>query len=466
MKPEHYENYDGICLTDTFQLNEHGDNDIFSQLFPENSERLKKQKNAPVRVIIGNPPYSVGQNSANDNAQNLKYPHLDKRVADTYAANTNATNKNSLYDSYIKAFRWASDRIAQLKEGGIVAFISNGAWIDGNAQDGMRKCLQDEFTSIYVFNLRGNARTSGEQRRKESGNVFGEGTRTPITITLLVKNPVKKQENATIHYHDIGDYLTRNQKLDIIKRFRSVRNIEWKEILPNEKSDWINQRDGFFDTLIPITGSKQSVFTKNIVGLTTARDAWDYNSSISIISDSIKRLIEFFNIQRKEYQIAKHKEANLKVEDFISSDQSKISWTRFLRRQIALNRELSFDENEICIAMHRPFFKQQLYYSKDLVESPGQYKQLLSLNPPLFCVSTSSNKAFCCLMVQHPVDYDLVNHAQCYPPLLVRGHQEKAGGSEGEASSKGRFRRCIRPGFVRRILQPLYPPRRHYRLDS
>jgi len=415
MHPDHYENYDGICLTDTFQLNEHGDNDIFSQLFPENSERLKKQKNAPVRVIIGNPPYSVGQNSANDNAQNLKYPHLDKRVADTYAANTNATNKNSLYDSYIKAFRWASDRIAQLKEGGIVAFISNGAWIDGNAQDGMRKCLQDEFTSIYVFNLRGNARTSGEQRRKESGNVFGEGTRTPITITLLVKNPVKKQENATIHYHDIGDYLTRNQKLDIIKRFRSVRNIEWKEILPNEKNDWINQRDGFFDTLIPITGSKQSVFTKNIVGLTTARDAWDYNSSISIISDSIKRLIEFFNIQRKEYQIAKHKEANLKVEDFISSDQSKISWTRFLRRQIALNRELSFDENEICIAMHRPFFKQQLYYSKDLVESPGQYKQLLSLNPPLFCVSTSSNKAFCCLMVQHPVDYDLVNHAQCYP---------------------------------------------------
>jgi len=175
MKPEHYENYDGICLTDTFQLNEHGDNDIFSQLFPENSERLKKQKKAPVRVIIGNPPYSVGQKSANDNAQNLSYPHLDSRIASTYAAKTNATNKNSLYDSYIKAFRWASDRIAQLKDGGIVAFISNGAWIDGNAQDGMRKCLQDEFTSVYVFNLRGNARTSGEQRRKESGNVLVKG---------------------------------------------------------------------------------------------------------------------------------------------------------------------------------------------------------------------------------------------------------------------------------------------------
>ncbi len=179
--------YDGICLTDTFQLNEHDNKTFYSQLFPENSERLRKQKKAEVRVIIGNPPYSVGQNSANDNAQNLKYPHLDKRVADTYAAHTNATNKNSLYDSYIKAFRWASDRIAQCPDGGVVAFISNGAWIDGNAQDGMRQCLEHEFDKIYVFNLRGNQRTSGELSRKEGGKIFGSGSRTPIAITILVK---------------------------------------------------------------------------------------------------------------------------------------------------------------------------------------------------------------------------------------------------------------------------------------
>ena len=193
MHPDHYETYDGICLTDTFQLNEHGDNDIFSQLFPENSERLQKQKKAPVRVIIGNPPYSVGQNSANDNAQNLKYPHLDSRIADTYAKYTNATNKNSLYDSYIKAFRWASDRIAQCPDGGIVAFISNGSWIDGNAQDGMRKCMEQEFDKIYVYNLRGNQRTSGELSRKEGGKIFGSGSRTPITITILVKKGKKNE---------------------------------------------------------------------------------------------------------------------------------------------------------------------------------------------------------------------------------------------------------------------------------
>jgi len=179
--------YDGICLTDTFQLNEHGDNDIFSQLLPENSERVIKQKKAPVRVIIGNPPYSVGQKSANDNAQNLKYEHLDKRIEDSYVKYSSANSVKATYDSYIKAIRWASDRIAQCPDGGIVAFISNGAWLDGLGQDGMRQCLEHEFDKIYVFNLRGNQRTSGELSRKEGGKIFGSGSRTPIAITILVK---------------------------------------------------------------------------------------------------------------------------------------------------------------------------------------------------------------------------------------------------------------------------------------
>lgn len=256
MHPDEYEMYDGICLTDTFQLNEHGDNDIFSKLFPENSERVLKQKKAPVRVIIGNPPYSVGQKSANDNAQNLKYEKLDNRIATTYALKTAATNKNSLYDTYIKAFRWASDRIASCKDGGIVAFISNGAWIDGNAHDGLRRCLEDEYSSIYVLNLRGNQRTSGELSRKEGGKIFGSGSRTPITITFLVKNP-NKTGKANIYYHDIGDYLTREQKLKMVKDFRSIDGIEWKQIQPNDKHDWINQRDGVFDALVPLFPEKK-----------------------------------------------------------------------------------------------------------------------------------------------------------------------------------------------------------------
>lgn len=184
---EDYTSFEGICLTDTFQLGEErlSEEQIDSEEFQTNSRRVMEQNKKPITIIIGNPPYSVGQKSANDNAQNQVYPILNNRLANTYVAHTDSNNKNSLYDSYIKAFRWASDRIG--KEGGIIGFVTNGAWIDGNAQDGMRKCFEKEFSSIYVFNLRGNCRTSGDLRRKEGDGIFGLGSRTPIAITILVK---------------------------------------------------------------------------------------------------------------------------------------------------------------------------------------------------------------------------------------------------------------------------------------
>ena len=195
VKRDTYLPFEGICLTDTFQTTENEENVLDQTWFPENAANVDKQKKAPVRVIMGNPPYSVGQKSANDNAQNLSYAHLDKRIAETYAKAAQATNKNSLYDSYIKAFRWASDRIADCKDGGVVAFISNGAWIDGNAQEGFRKCLEDEYSSVYVLNLRGNQRTSGELSRKEGGKIFGSGSRTPISITFFNKEPGKERKS-------------------------------------------------------------------------------------------------------------------------------------------------------------------------------------------------------------------------------------------------------------------------------
>ncbi|MFM6073441.1 MAG: damage-inducible protein, partial [Dolichospermum sp.] len=173
---------------------------------------------------------SAGQKSENDGNKNLKYDQLDSRIADTYAKYSTATNKNSLYDSYIRGFRWGSDRI---KDKGIVCFVSNGSFIDGNAMDGFRKCLVDEFTSIYCFNLRGNQRTSGEQSRKEGGKIFGSGSRATIAVILLIKNPEQKQE-CKLFYHDIGDYLSQKEKLDIIKGFGDVSTIQWSEITPNE----------------------------------------------------------------------------------------------------------------------------------------------------------------------------------------------------------------------------------------
>ncbi len=440
MHPEHYETYDGICLTDTFQLNEHGDNDIFSKLFPENSERLKKQKDAPVRVIIGNPPYSVGQKSANDNAQNLSYPHLDNRIATTYVAETNATNKNSLYDSYIKAFRWASDRINQLKDGGIVAFISNGAWIDGNAQDGMRKCLQDEFTSIYVFNLRGNARTSGEQRRKESGNVFGEGSRTPIAITLLVKNPAKKQDKAKIYYHDIGDYLTREQKLKIIKNFRSIRNIEWKDIQPNEKNDWINLRDGLFDTLIPLSdknGNNSFFYPCSTNGLKTGRDSWNYNFSQIKLENNQIRVVNYYDYVRKLICAGEQNDVIINLKE--------ISWDEGLINSCKKNLEINYDKNNIIEGIYRPFCKQKLYYHKPLLQRtyqmPKSFPLFATLNY-LICVPGIGNtKDFEPLIANIIPDLGFNAGSQCFPLYWYEENKNKQKSLFDDGSDEDYIRR-------------------------
>ena len=239
-----YESFDGICLTDTFQL--HESNDLISRYLPDNSERRKRQKATNIQVIVGNPPYSAGQKSANDDAANTSYPELDEKIQYTYAAHSTATSKKALYDSYIRAFRWASDRIGDF---GIVAYVTNSGWIDGNATNGMRACLVEEFSNLYIFNLRGNARTSGEQRRKEKGNVFGEGSRTPVAISVLVKNP-EAIGRGRIFYHDIGDYLSQKDKLETIRGFGSINGItkmdRWETIIPDENNDWLNHVDPSF----------------------------------------------------------------------------------------------------------------------------------------------------------------------------------------------------------------------------
>ena len=421
MHPEEYETYDGICLTDTFQLNEHGDNDIFSQLFPENSERLQKQKAAPVRVIIGNPPYSIGQKDANDNAQNLKYKNLEKRISESYTKHSTAGLSKSTYDSFVKAFRWASDRILAQNDGGIVCFISNGIWLDGTSNDGMRKCLQDEFTSIYVLNLRGNQRTSGELSKKEGGKIFGSGSRTPITITLLVKNPVKKQDKATIYYHDIGDYLTRDQKLKMVHDFHSIEHVEWKEITPNDKYDWINLRDGLYDELIPLIGdskTEKSIFYVNGPAIASGRDPWVNNFSSTALSKAVTSMIDFYNIESERYCAARHEDANIKIEDFIDTDTTKISWTRALRNYASRNKKIDFDKNSFRCILYRPYTKSNLYYSVNLIESPGLCKNLFPIckDRLMICVNgKGSNKEPSALVTNQLPDYQTLFNCQFFP---------------------------------------------------
>jgi predicted helicase len=415
--------YEGICLTDTFQLNEEGDNDIFSNLLKENNERVERQKKLKIRVLVGNPPYSVGQKSANDNAQNLSYEHLDARVAETYAAGTKATNKNSLYDSYIKAFRWASDRL-NAEEGGIVAFISNGAWIDGNAQDGMRTCIEQEFSSVYVFNLRGNARTSGEQRRKEAGCVFGDGSRTPIAITFLVKNPKTKKAKASIYYHDIGDYLTREQKLRIIRDFKSVEKIEWDTIQPNEKKDWINVRDGVFDSMIAI-GDKDNKTNSNTFfypfysrGLATARDSWCYSFSLTQLKKQIKHSIDFYNEQMEGFKKEKLNNPSLKVRSYVTYDDTKLSWNRGILNSCEKSQEIAFDEDSLRMASYRPFVMEHCYFNKEMNDMIYQLPRLFpnkGTDNLVICTKGIGDRSFSCLITRFLPDLQLNFNGQCFP---------------------------------------------------
>lgn len=413
--------YDGLCLTDTFQLgeSEHPDEQVFKAFFRDNSDAVESQRKTPIRVIIGNPPYSVGQRSANDNAQNQSYPHLEQRIADTYVAKSKATSTKGIYDSYIKAYRWATDRLVP-NEGGIIAFISNGAWIDGLSHDGFRASLQQEFDKIYVYNLRGNQRTSGELSRREGGKIFGSGSRTPIAITFLVRYPQsqrKLQQQAEIYYHDIGDYLSREEKLKRISSARSYSQLSWTCITPNDKQDWINQRDDLFDTLIPLAPDKKfdknarSAFVTYSLGVNTNRDAFLYNFSNVQLTHTVEEMIAFYNKERE--QLAQDPNYELKI------DPTKIVWTGPYRKAAEDGTVFELQKDSLCVGTYRPFVKQAFLYQKDLIHRTFRWLDIFPKPQHknlVICVSgVGSSKPFSCLITDHVPELQVLNNGQCFP---------------------------------------------------
>jgi predicted helicase len=424
-----YTPFDGIVLTDTFQLGETEDGEkLFSDMFPQNSTRVQRQKKAPLRIIIGNPPYSIGQKSANDNAQNQEYPKLDQRIANTYAKLSSAGLNKSLYDAYIKAFRWSTDRLNKDNpNGGIICFISNGAWLDGNSTDGFRKSIEKEFSSIYVFNLRGNQRTSGELSRKEGGKIFGSGSRTPIAITLLVKNPNNSSDKAKIYYHDIGDYLDREQKLKIIRNFKTFSNeiIELKELEPNEHGDWISMRNNSFDDFIPLEPDKNNrnlslaFFISSSSGLATSRDAWCYNYSSKSVANNISKSLSFFNSQSDGFKNAKLNQPNIKVEDYIDLDSTKISWDRQQKKDIDKNKKYSFEINSITIGLYRPFQVQWVYFNRQfnncVYQLPKIFPNNILDNKIIIVTGVGAGKPFSVLLTDKLPNYHTLDTDVCFP---------------------------------------------------
>ena len=423
LKEEEYQSFDGIVLTDTFHLYEQ-ERDMIANLLPDNSQRRTNQKSKNINVIIGNPPYSSGQNSANDGAQNISYKNLDESISKTYVKLSKATLKTSLYDSYIRAFRWATDRLG---EEGVIGFVTNGGWLDGNSLDGFRKSLSEEFSKIYLFNLRGNARTSGELRRKEKGNVFGSDTRTPIVITILIKNK-NHSGNSEIYLHNIGDYLSKEEKLAIVNQYKNIYQMKeknkFKLIIPDSENDWINQGDKRFNKFT-LLGNKKNLNEKAIFeiyssGVKTNRDAWAYNFNSEKLSENMEKLISNYN-----NEVGNH----LKNPDHIASKDSRyINWDGTLENDYKKNKKAFFDKKQIVHSLYRPFTHSYLYLCRQLNNSvyriPEIYANGKKKNPTII-VSGVGSKTFSCIMTDLPPCLDAIEKGQCFP--LYKKEEEAPG---------------------------------------
>ena len=359
---EPYAPFEGMVLTDTFESTETEDT-LDDSFFGTNDKRLKRQQEKPITAIIGNPPYSIGQNSQNDNNQNISYPKLDKRLADTYVAKSNAGLTKGLYDTYVKAFRWASDRLTNQ---GVIGFVTNGNYLNTNSADGLRAGLYEEFNHLYIFNLRGDQRTLGEQSRREGGKIFGSGSRTPVAISILVKDGSDSHE---LHYHDIGDYLSQKEKLAIIAGFADVSRLDWEKIIPDENNDWLNQRDPNYQKYSPLVGEIDGIFPKSAIGIATNRDTWISGFSKNKILKNSKLLIDNYNSELNRLLAIPSNER----QDYLNRYETFIKWSAKLEDSIKKSKMFEFDDTKCRLSLYRPFTKKYLYYDYDVVERPGKY---------------------------------------------------------------------------------------------
>ncbi|OSZ44447.1 damage-inducible protein [Alcaligenes faecalis] len=441
-----YVPFEGICLTDTFEMYEK--EDLVSQLLVDNSKRRKRQKDLNIRVIISNPPYSSGQSSQNDNNQNVIYPHLDGRIETTYAARSTAINVRNLYDSYIRAIRWASDRVG---DSGVIGFISGSGFIEKPAMSGMRKALAEEFTNIYILNLRGDIRKNmlSQGRANEGQNIFGGDSMTGIAITLLVKNPDGKQ-HGQIMYHDIGDGLSTDEKLNTISDYSSITGVttksKWHCITPDAHGDWLRQRDERFGNFIAIGNKRlneEGLFSAYTLGATTNRDAWCYNQSRIAVISNMMRMIEAYGAELKEFNNVHdgldRKSREPLVDKFINHDPASIGWSRALKQNIAKDSELTFDAKCLRISLYRPFNKQWLYFSRDLNEYVYQLPRVFpdaGAKNKVICLSgTGAQNEFSAIITDCMPNLHTIQTGQCFPLYVYDGPEMASSSNTGETQA-------------------------------
>ncbi|GHS23013.1 hypothetical protein JP0118_09300 [Helicobacter pylori] len=427
--------FKNIALTDSLDFyeekNDKGVFDLFKDL-EENKEIKSTIEKQNIRVIIGNPPYSAGAKSQNDNNQNLSHKKLEKRVYEKYGQNSTATNVGATTrDTLIQSIYMASEL---LKDRGVLGFVVNGGFIDSKSGDGFRKCVAKDFAHLYVLNLRGNARTSGETFRKEGGKIFDSGSRATIAVIFFVKDTSVK--NSAIHYYDIGDYLKREEKLNRLANFTDLDAIPFETITPNNKGDWINQREDGFEKLIPLKRDKKlqnpSVFDINSNGVATGRDPWVYNFSKDALMQNVQKCMDTYNADLKRFnahfrEAFKQRTKGVKSADLhkqlndkeITTDKTKISWTRTLKQEFIKNKNLQESHKEcIRLALYRPFNKQWLYFDKNLNEEQYQFSKIFpnkDAQNVVINTGVGNGKNFSALVSDAIPDIHFIGNANAYP---------------------------------------------------
>ena len=400
-----YKPFNGICLANSFELAEDRQFLLFT---PENTERVQRQKKTDMFVVIGNPPYNAKQADESDNNKNQKYKTLDQRVKDTYSKDSKAQNTNALSDPYVKAIRLASDRIG---DEGIVAFVTNNSFLDGLAFDGMRKHLEHDFTKIYHIDLKGNARTSGERRRKEGGNIFDDKIRVGVGISFFIKKADAKSEKAEVQIYLVDDYLKARDKQNTLIQFGDCTNVPMKQVTSDAKHTWLTEGlHAEFETFTPI-GTQEARNTKgeaeNVIfktysrGVNTSRDAWVYNFNRNALAEHISVMIETYNEQMFKWERQANRDAN--VDDFVVYDDRKIKWSRDLKLDLKRGKIAEYSEHKLRNSLYRPFTKSNLFFDRIMNEEVYNFPSIFPTpeteqENQVICVSGYGLKEFAVLM--------------------------------------------------------------------
>lgn len=428
-------NFKNIALTDSLDYLEEKTNKGALPLYEdlkENKDIKDTLADQNIRVIIGNPPYSSGAKSENDNNQNLKHEKLEKWVYEKYGKNSTAKVGNTTRDTLIHSIRMASDVV---KDKGVVGFVVNGSFIDSKSADGFRKCVAKDFAHLYVLNLRGNQRTSGEVSKKEGGKIFDSGSRATVAIIFFVKD--KSVQNSAIHYYEVEDYLKREAKLNLLAGFENLESVPFEEIVPNDKGDWINQREDGFEKLIPLKRDKtlkifDTIFDINSGGVVSGRDPWVYNFSPNALKQSVQTCIDTYNADLKRFnevfrEAFKQRAKGIKPADRykylndqeITTDKTKIAWTVYLKNHLIKNKNLPESGMErIRLALYRPFNKQWLYWDKDLINRQREFSKIFpdkSVRNVVINTGVGNGKDFSALVSDFISDYSLISPNQAYP---------------------------------------------------